>query len=173
MRERTLSSGGSPERVGSISVPQSPDVGKVEKGEGAEKAPDAPLGRIMRVNAPEWPYIVLGCLAALLNGAIQPSFAVVFSKMLSIFGLPLDDQETKASFYALMFLVIGFASLVAMFFQNFMFALSGEKLTKRLRGLAFKAMLRQEIAWFDDSKNSTGVLTTRLATDASAVKGVR
>ena len=30
----------------------------------------------------------------------------------------------------------------------------------------------QEIAWFDDQKNSTGALTTRLATEASAVQGV-
>lgn len=28
------------------------------------------------------------------------------------------------------------------------------------------------MAWFDDSKNSTGALTTRLANDASQVKGV-
>ncbi len=30
----------------------------------------------------------------------------------------------------------------------------------------------KEIAFFDDAKNSTGALTTRLATDASAVQGV-
>lgn len=28
------------------------------------------------------------------------------------------------------------------------------------------------MAWFDNSKNSTGALTTRLANDASQVKGV-
>ena len=33
-------------------------------------------------------------------------------------------------------------------------------------------MLRQEIAWFDQKVNSTGALATRLASDASAVKGV-
>lgn len=30
----------------------------------------------------------------------------------------------------------------------------------------------QEIGWFDDNNNAVGVLTTRLATDASLVKGV-
>ena len=34
-------------------------------------------------------------------------------------------------------------------------------------------MLRQEIGWHDDEKNSTGALTTRLANDASQVQGVR
>ena len=31
--------------------------------------------------------------------------------------------------------------------------------------------MKQEIGWFDDEKNSSGVLTTKLSTDAMAVKG--
>lgn len=38
--------------------------------------------------------------------------------------------------------------------------------------MGFEAILRQEIGWFDDRKNSPGALTTRLATDASMVQGV-
>ena len=49
--------------------------------------------------------------------------------------------------------------------------MSGENLTSRLRYLAFKAMMRQEIGWFDEERNSTGALTTRLADDASKVQG--
>ena len=52
-----------------------------------------------------------------------------------------------------------------------MFGVSGEELTMRLRERGFKAMLRQEMGYFDDHRNSTGGLCTRLATDASAVKG--
>ena len=33
-------------------------------------------------------------------------------------------------------------------------------------------MLRQEISWFDDDRNSTGALITRLADDAGQVQGV-
>ncbi|CAF3233074.1 unnamed protein product, partial [Rotaria sp. Silwood2] len=50
---------------------------------------------------------------------------------------------------------------------GYMFAQSGEALTKRLRSKAFRAILRQEIAYFDQEKHSTGVLCTRLATEAS------
>lgn len=57
-------------------------------------------------------------------------------------------------------------------FQGYAFAKSGELLTRRLRKVGFQAMLRQEIGWFDDPKNSSGALTTRLATDASMVQGV-
>lgn len=38
--------------------------------------------------------------------------------------------------------------------------------------MGFRAMIRQEIAYFDDHRNSTGALTTRLATDASRVQAI-
>ena len=50
--------------------------------------------------------------------------------------------------------------------------MAGERITKRLRYLSFRAMLRQEISWFDMKANSTGALLTRLASDASAIEGV-
>lgn len=53
-----------------------------------------------------------------------------------------------------------------------MFGLSGENLTKRLRSMTFKAMLSQEITFFDSQENNVGILCTKLATEASAVQGV-
>jgi ATP-binding cassette subfamily B (MDR/TAP) protein 1 len=52
-----------------------------------------------------------------------------------------------------------------------MFGLSGENLTKRLRSKGFKAMLSQDIAWFDDPSNNVGALCTRLSVEAAAVQG--
>ncbi|CAG8576419.1 15060_t:CDS:2, partial [Racocetra fulgida] len=49
---------------------------------------------------------------------------------------------------------------------------TGERLTKRLRRLTFEALLNQEIAYFDDEKNGTGVLTSKLAVDATKVEGL-
>ena len=42
-----------------------------------------------------------------------------------------------------------------------------------MRALSFKAMLRQEISWYDEERNSTGALTTKLSHDAAQVQGVR
>lgn len=52
------------------------------------------------------------------------------------------------------------------------FTLAGEKLTARMRYWSFKAILRQEGAWFDMDRNSSGILATRLAQDASQIQGV-
>lgn len=40
-----------------------------------------------------------------------------------------------------------------------------------MRSKAFRSLLCQEIAYFDNPKNNTGALCTRLATEASAVQG--
>uniref|UniRef100_A0A8C3RQJ2 ATP binding cassette subfamily B member 4 n=1 Tax=Chelydra serpentina TaxID=8475 RepID=A0A8C3RQJ2_CHESE len=96
----------------------------------------------------------------------------ILSNMTSVFA---DTDKTvvrnKTNLYSLLFLALGIISLVTFFLQGFTFGKAGEILTLRLRFMAFKAMLRQDIGWFDDPKNSTGALTTRLANDASQVKG--
>uniref|UniRef100_A0A3B4FGF5 ABC-type xenobiotic transporter n=1 Tax=Pundamilia nyererei TaxID=303518 RepID=A0A3B4FGF5_9CICH len=93
--------------------------------------------KVMALNTSELPYILLGTLCAIINGAMQPAFAVVFSKIIN----------------------------------GFCFGKSGEVLTLTLRLRAFKSMMRQDLGWFDQPKNSVGALTTRLATDAAQVQG--
>ena len=56
--------------------------------------------------------------------------------------------------------------------QTVCFNVSGELLTERIRSRVFRAMLRQEMGWFDEEKHSTGAITTRLAEDAAQVQGV-
>lgn len=46
----------------------------------------------------------------------------------------------------------------------------GEHLTKRMRCLAFASILRQDVGFFDLPENSTGALTSKLASDAALVK---
>ena len=49
--------------------------------------------------------------------------------------------------------------------------MSGEDLTLKLRDQAFKAMLRQEMGWFDEVTNSTGAITNVLSDDARNTHG--
>ncbi|CAF4645410.1 unnamed protein product [Rotaria sp. Silwood1] len=50
------------------------------------------------------------------------------------------------------------------------FAISGSKLTQRIRSKAFACLLRQEIAYFDRPENSSGAICARLSSDASAIQ---
>ncbi|KAM9852100.1 ATP-dependent translocase ABCB1 [Aulostomus maculatus] len=143
-----------------------------DKAEEDENVHPVSFLKVMRLNLPEWPYILVGTICAVINGVMQPVFAIIFSKIISVFAEP--DQEVvreRSLFFSLMFAAIGAISFVTMFLQGFCFGKSGEILTLKLRLAAFKSMMRQDLGWYDDAKNSVGALTTRLATDAAQVQG--
>ncbi|XP_053743936.1 ATP-binding cassette, sub-family B (MDR/TAP), member 4 [Synchiropus splendidus] len=142
------------------------------KIEDEEHVPSMSFFQVMALNLSEWPYIALGLVCATINGAMQPVFAILFSKIIAVFANPDDEAVRRnANFYALMFVVVGLVTFVTMFLQGFCFGKSGEILTLKLRLGAFKSMMRQDLTWFDNHKNSVGALTTRLATDAAQVQG--
>ncbi|XP_048881308.1 ATP-dependent translocase ABCB1 isoform X2 [Brienomyrus brachyistius] len=138
-----------------------------------EKLPEVPFKRILALNKPEWPYLLIGVLASLVGGAIYPCLAIVFAKIIGVFTeTDPEVKRQKTLMFSLLFLLIGGVAFVTSFLQGYMFGKSGELLTMRLRSQCFRAMMGQEIGWFDDSRNAVGVLTTKLATDTSLVKGV-
>ena len=81
-------------------------------------------------------------------------------------------MEKNSQLYSGLLAGLGLVVGVATLCQNYFLAKAGENLTMRLRQMAFSSMLRQDISWFDDRNNQVGALTSRLATDASLVKGV-
>lgn len=40
--------------------------------------------RLFKLNGPEWKFIVIGCLAAIIHGATQPAFAVIFGEFYGV-----------------------------------------------------------------------------------------
>uniref|UniRef100_A0AAR2JGQ3 ABC-type xenobiotic transporter n=1 Tax=Pygocentrus nattereri TaxID=42514 RepID=A0AAR2JGQ3_PYGNA len=116
--------------------------------------PEVSFFTVLRLNKTEWPYMVVGVFCAIINGGIQPAFAVIFSKMVAV--SRIQSIETWHGTDILL---------------GFCFGKAGEILTMKLRYRAFKAMMRQDLGWYDDPKNSVGALTTRLATDTAQVQG--
>ncbi|CAI8032913.1 ATP-dependent translocase ABCB1 [Geodia barretti] len=133
--------------------------------------PKVSILRVMKLNAREWWIILIGVVGAAVNGCIWPAFAFLFGEILEVFALPPDEVLDEIHVWAGLFIVLGVVSGTGVFLKAACFTVSGENLTARLRSLSFRAMLRQEIGWHDDEKNSTGALTTRLANDASQVQG--
>ncbi|XP_067304664.1 ATP-binding cassette, sub-family B (MDR/TAP), member 4 [Pseudorasbora parva] len=148
------------------------DLQDEEKQTEEEKLPDISFLTVLKLNKPEWPYMVVGVLCATINGGMQPAFAVIFSKIIAVFA-EIDQNviRQKSELYSLLFAGIGVVSLFTLFFQGYCFGKAGEILTMRLRFKAFNAMMRQDLSWYDDSKNSVGALTTRLAADTAQVQG--
>ncbi|XP_006832349.1 PREDICTED: multidrug resistance protein 1-like [Chrysochloris asiatica] len=134
--------------------------------------PEVSLLKIMKLNKSEWPFVVLGTLASVLNGIVHPVFSIIFAKILTVFGK--DDKTTlkhETETYSMIFVILGAICFVSYFMQGLFFGKAGEILTMRLRHLAFKAMLHQDLSWFDDKENNTGALTTVLAVDIAQIQG--
>jgi len=127
--------------------------------------------KILKLNGPEWPWILVGAICSIVYGAVQPMFALLYSYIYGLFANPdLAEQKHLTSIYAGVIFAIGFTGGLSLFLSVVGFAKSGEELTMRMRKLTFSAMLRQEIGYFDQEANSVGALVTRLSSDASALK---
>lgn len=49
-----------------------------------EEIEPAPVRRILKFNAPEWPYMIVGAVGAAVNGAVTPLYAFLFSQILGV-----------------------------------------------------------------------------------------
>lgn len=49
-----------------------------------EEIEPAPVKRILKVNAPEWPYMLVGGVGAAVNGTVTPFYAFLFSQILGV-----------------------------------------------------------------------------------------
>ncbi|CAJ0645850.1 8181_t:CDS:10 [Entrophospora sp. SA101] len=147
---------------------------EIEKDRLEKLKQKTPLGRVFNLNKSEWYLIVPGSIGAIFTGSVMPLFALVFSSILEVFSRTDDPDglRSKANFWASMFAVLALVAGLANFCQIALFSLSAEKLTKRLRIMTFTSLVKQEVAFFDDEKNGTGVLTSKLAVDASKVEGL-
>ncbi|KAJ3286427.1 GTPase-activating protein [Rhizoclosmatium sp. JEL0117] len=126
---------------------------------------------IYKLNKPELIYICVGLVASVAAGLVVPFLSIIFSSAIGAFSEPEPQRTTDAHFWAGLFVALAAVTAVSNFIQNFMFGLSNEFLTERIRKLLYTKMLRQNIAFFDQDGNTTGALTSSLATDAQKVQG--
>ncbi|KAA8537503.1 hypothetical protein F0562_027111 [Nyssa sinensis] len=126
---------------------------------------------LVKLNAPEWPYAVLGSLGAILAGMEAPLFALGITYILTAF-YSHDDHQIKQEVQRVSLIFVGVALITILIYllQHYFYTLMGERLTARVRLLMFSAILSNEVGWFDLDENSTGSLTSKLAANATLVR---
>ena len=125
------------------------------------------------MNLPEWKQASMGCLSAVLFGAVQPVYAFAMGSMISVYFFPEHDEiKKKTRTYALCFVGLAVFSFLVNISQHYNFAAMGEYLTKRVRERMFSKILTFEVGWFDQDQNSTGAICSRLAKDANVVSSL-
>ncbi|XVF60426.1 hypothetical protein PTKIN_Ptkin08bG0045000 [Pterospermum kingtungense] len=153
----------------------SPNLASIagEKNVEDEKLSAPSFRKLLALNLPEWKQAILGCLGAILFGAVQPVSAFIRGSMISIFFLK-DHREIKEKtrIYACIFIGLTLFSLIINVIEHYNFAYTGEHLTKRIRERMLSKILTFEVGWFDQDENSSGNILARLAKDSSVVRSL-
>jgi len=125
-----------------------------ERADDSEAPKKAPMGRLACLNKPELPILLLGALAAGVHGTLFPMFGLMLSNAINTFFEPPHELRKHSSFWGLMCVVLGIISIVSVPVEYLLFGVAGGKLIERIRTLSFQSIVHQEVAWFDDPKNS-------------------
>ncbi|PIA60696.1 hypothetical protein AQUCO_00300306v1 [Aquilegia coerulea] len=140
--------------------------------ESKEETQEVPLRRLAYLNKPEIPILLLGVIAAAVNGVIFPIFGILLSSVIKTFYEPEPELRKDSRFWALMFIVLGVASFIAAPATTFFFSVAGCRLIKRIRSLCFEKVVHMEIDWFDEPEHSSGAIGARLSADAATVRSL-
>ncbi|ONI27768.1 hypothetical protein PRUPE_1G104100 [Prunus persica] len=135
-------------------------------------SPEVSLRRLAYLNKPEIPVLLLGTIAAAVNGAILPIFAILISSVIKTFYEPPPQLRKDSKFWSLIFIVLGVATFIAMPARQYFFAVAGCKLIKRVRSMCYEKVVYMEVSWFDDPEHSSGAIGARLSADAASLRGV-
>ncbi|CDY37776.1 BnaC04g00490D [Brassica napus] len=130
------------------------------------------IRRIAALNKPEIPVLILGTISAAANGVILPIFGILIASVIKAFFKPPKELKEDTSFWAIIFMVLGFASVIAYPAQTFFFSIAGCKLVQRIRSMCFEKVVHMEVGWFDESEHSSGTIGARLSADAAAIRGL-
>ncbi|CAI9273278.1 unnamed protein product [Lactuca saligna] len=127
--------------------------------------------RLAKMNSPEWTYALIGSVGSVICGSLSAFFAYVLSAVLSVYYNP-DHEYMVKEIGKYCYLLIGVSSAALIFntLQHFFWDVVGENLTKRVREKMLAAVLKNEMAWFDQEENESSRIAARLSLDANNVR---
>lgn len=113
-----------------------------------------------------------GTLGACIAGACIPMQAYLFSKLVTVFQLQGQQRTNRGNFWALMFFMLALANLISYAILWFFFAISGSIISMKYRAKYLKAILGQDVSFFEQDGNASGALTALLATDGDDLQAM-
>ncbi|XVF22190.1 hypothetical protein REPUB_Repub12eG0152500 [Reevesia pubescens] len=130
------------------------------------------IRRLASLNKPEISVLLLGTIASIVNGLILPTYALLLSEVIKTFYKPPNELKTDSRFWALIFVALGVASLLAYPVETYLFSVAGCKLIQRIRSMCFEKVVHMEVGWFDEPEHSSGSLGARLSADAATLRAL-
>ncbi|PWN47942.1 P-loop containing nucleoside triphosphate hydrolase protein [Violaceomyces palustris] len=165
----------SPKMVGEV-APSSPPIpqSREESGEGRlDRGRDSsPLKVFTSVYLRgQSLYFALGFFGAICNGAILVIVAWMIGRGIETLSIQGDDRRlrTQADQWALYYFILALSSVLVVTLNSYLLEAASEKMATRIKLDGLKALLRQEIGFFDKKENRSGGLSSALDSHPSNV----
>ncbi|EAR93470.2 ABC transporter family protein (macronuclear) [Tetrahymena thermophila SB210] len=115
--------------------------------------------------------MVFGSIAAVVNGILQPLMSQIIGRTTNQFSSNQDQSQIieNAKIQCFYMLGAGFISFVCSWIQMACWMISGERQAIECRKQYFKAIIRQEIGWFD--MQNPNELTSKISQDCFFIQG--
>jgi ATP-binding cassette, subfamily B (MDR/TAP), member 1 len=151
------------------------------------------MARARQMAAPDAVYLLLGSFGALMAGSVFPLWGLFFAETIELlfrrvvkcdettdiasFGFDScqdywssthDEMQTRSFEVAALWSIAVVSALLGNTLCIWGFGMASERLSKRIRDAAFKALVRQEVSFFD--QRSVGNITSQLADDAARIQ---
>lgn len=113
-----------------------------------------------------------GTVGACIAGACIPMQAFLFSKLVTVFQLQGAQRINRGNFWAAMFFCLAATNLISYAILWFLFAISGTIISTKYRAQYLKAILSQDVSFFELPGNTSGALTALLSTDGDDMEAM-
>nr|CCA19115.1 PREDICTED: multidrug resistance protein 3like isoform 2 putative [Albugo laibachii Nc14] len=137
--------------------------------------------KLTRLCRPESRYFIVGIVSSAICGFSFPGSSLLLSGVITtmtekyaayVVSMDVDTLSQlyrDVRMYAAIYIGGSVVLMIATAIQQFCFKFMAEKLTTRLRDMHFRALCRQNIAFFDQTEHAAGALSTQLASHATKV----
>ncbi len=133
--------------------------------DGSAASSAVPPGRLLSLAKPEWRRLTVATVFLLIGGAASLAYPQVVRVLIDA---ALESGAATINRAAVVMAGIFAVQAVAAALRYYLFSIAGERIVTRLRENIYRAVIEQEIAFFDARR--TGELTSRLTTDATVVQ---
>lgn len=113
--------------------------------------------------------VILTLTSIIVAAGIYPLFAIIFSKYVSSL-FDIESAEENSRKYSFIILGISVIMFIAESTKTYANCALGEKIQHNIKVKLFENLLYQEIDFFDEAKNSTGILLSYLTRDIYLLK---
>ncbi|ODV91346.1 hypothetical protein CANCADRAFT_32011 [Tortispora caseinolytica NRRL Y-17796] len=128
---------------------------------------------LFKMNAPDAEWLTAGFLFAVMSGLAYPVLSVFYGKVIVAFASPsISFMRSEINLWSGLLFMLAVVNFFFTFFMILSMAITSERLIRRIRVNCFKAIMRQDISFFDKDENSTGALTSSLSKDGEHAEGL-